>query len=121
MPSNPSAFAGPAFGKLTLAPSQNRLSISRQALESFRHKHATRLPSLRAQESNSSSSEGIFRANYAPPSSGTRIAEAKGSTAGFAANKGDSKMFRRFHLAWRLYIHLNYSWHLAWHKALRSK
>jgi len=26
-------------------------------------------------------------------------------------------MARRLYLAWRLYIGLNYSWRLAWHKA----
>jgi hypothetical protein len=26
-------------------------------------------------------------------------------------------VFRRLYLAWRLYIRLNYSWHLAWQKA----
>ena len=26
-------------------------------------------------------------------------------------------MPRRLYLAWRLYIGLNYSWRLAWHKA----
>jgi hypothetical protein len=26
-------------------------------------------------------------------------------------------MLRRLYLAWRLYIGLNYSWRLAWHKA----
>ena len=26
-------------------------------------------------------------------------------------------MSRRLYLAWRLYSSLNYSWHLAWHKA----
>lgn len=29
-------------------------------------------------------------------------------------------MLRRILLAWRFYIHLNYSWHLAWHKAVRT-
>ena len=30
-------------------------------------------------------------------------------------------MLRRLLLAWRYYIELNYSWHLAWHKALRTQ
>jgi hypothetical protein len=30
-------------------------------------------------------------------------------------------MLRRLYRAWRFYIRLNYSWHLAWHKALREK
>ena len=28
-------------------------------------------------------------------------------------------MLRRLYLAWRFYIHLNYSWRLAWQKAAR--
>jgi hypothetical protein len=30
-------------------------------------------------------------------------------------------MLRRLHRAWRFYIRLNYSWRLAWHKALREE
>jgi hypothetical protein len=28
-------------------------------------------------------------------------------------------MLPRLYLAWRLYVRLNYSWRLAWHKAAR--
>ena len=30
-------------------------------------------------------------------------------------------MLRRLYRAWRFYIGLNYSWRLAWHKALHEK
>jgi hypothetical protein len=30
-------------------------------------------------------------------------------------------MLRRLYRAWRFHIRLNYSWRLAWHKALREK
>lgn len=30
-------------------------------------------------------------------------------------------MPRRLYRAWRFYIGLNYSWHLAWHKAARQQ
>jgi hypothetical protein len=30
-------------------------------------------------------------------------------------------MFRRLYRAWRFYIRLNYSWRLAWYKALCEK
>ena len=28
-------------------------------------------------------------------------------------------LLRRLTLAWKFYTHLNYTWHLAWHKAAR--